>query len=110
MRTVPARSVIAALVLVAALAGCGGGDDVGGEGAGGGATSTEGQNAYPQESIDAFMSSCMDAGGTESECRCAIDSLQEQVSFEEFERIDEAAREGRPTPKIVRDVIEECAE
>jgi hypothetical protein len=70
--------VLLALTICAAFAaGCGGGHD------------------YPSEAESSFMASCTaQAGATESSCRCALDNLEESMSYDEFKRVDTAIRAG----------------
>lgn len=74
------RSALAAAVAVAALAGCGGGDD---------------ESAYPEKSVKAFVDTCSkQPGASRAACRCMIERLQETMSYAEFVAADNAARQG----------------
>ena len=86
-----------------------GGDepDTGGDGAGG--------DDYPQFAIDNFMNSCTaQEGATQSECRCAINQIQQEIPYDEFVEIDTAIREGRDPPpgsqEKITEAIRECRE
>jgi len=65
---------------VAGLVSCGGG----------------GEDAYPQESIDAFVQECTAQPNTgERQCRCVIERLQATMPYEEFARADAALKDNR---------------
>ena len=77
------RSPLALAVLVAVLAGCGGGDD-------------EGERGYPDEAIASFVAECSrQPNATEAACRCVIRRLEVSMPYEEFARADEALRDDR---------------
>ncbi len=74
------RSAAALAFAVVGLAGCGG----------------DGEDGYPQESIDAFVQECRAQLNTsERQCSCVIERLQEAMPYEEFEAADKALKENR---------------
>jgi hypothetical protein len=74
------RSGLALGFAVVGLAACGG----------------DGEEGYPQESIDAFVQECREQPNTsERQCRCVVERLQESMPYEEFERADVALKENR---------------
>ena len=74
------RNGVALALVVVGLAGCGG----------------NGDDGYPQESIDAFVQECRAQPNTsERQCRCVVERLQETMPYEEFARADEALEENR---------------
>jgi hypothetical protein len=77
------RRVAALGVLVLALGACGDND---------------GDEGYPQESVDTFVAECQKAqkDTTEEACRCVIEHLQKTMPYEEFKRADAALKENEP--------------
>lgn len=74
------RSELVLAFAVVGLAGCGG----------------NGDDGYPQESVDAFVEECRAQPNTsERQCRCVVERLQESTPYEEFARADEALKESR---------------
>ncbi len=74
------RSGLALALAVAGLAACGG----------------NGEEGYPQESIDAFVQECRAQPNTsERQCRCVIERLQVTMPYEEFAEADVALKENR---------------
>lgn len=74
------RSELVLAFAVVGLAGCGG----------------DGDDGYPQESVDAFVEECRAQPNTsERQCRCVVERLQESTPYEEFARADEALKESR---------------
>jgi hypothetical protein len=89
------------LIVMAAIAvfGACGGDDGGGV------------QAYPQEVVDNFMESCTNQpGANESYCRCAINQLQETMSYDEFQAADREISEGGDMPEELMNAVESCVD
>jgi hypothetical protein len=68
---------------------------------------------YSDETEEQFMASCVPSLG-ESErdvCRCAYDEIRSQLSFEEFEELDEQLRDDPDAelPDDVVDLVAACA-
>lgn len=78
------RSGVALALAVAGLVSCGG----------------NGEDGYPQESIDAFVQECAAQPNTaERQCRCVVERLEATMPYEEFARADAALNENRqPAP------------
>jgi len=73
------RSAVALSCAVVGLAACGGSED-----------------AYPQESIDAFVRECNEQPNTsERQCACVVERLQETMPYDEFARADKALKENQ---------------
>ena len=92
------RSAVALSFAVVGLAACGGG----------------GEDGYPQESVDAFVSECRaQPNTTQRQCRCVVERLQETMPYEEFARADKALKENREPDAAslakLRAAIEACA-
>jgi hypothetical protein len=76
------RSALAVALAIAALAGCGGGE--------------EDERGYPEEAVATFVTTCSaQPGASRAACRCMIDRLQATMPYDEFRAADEAAREDR---------------
>lgn len=87
--------VLAAVALALGLAACGDGGD--------------GSNEYPAEVVENFVTNCAaQPGTTESSCRCAIDELQERMSFEEFEAAEQDLVTTGNVADELRAVVDEC--
>ena len=85
--------VLAAIALALGLSACGG----------------DGGNEYPDEVVENFVSNCAaQPGTTESACQCAIDELQERMSFEEFEAAEQDLVTSGDVANELRAVVEEC--
>ena len=122
------RLAALSLAALAFAAGCGDDDDNGNGGNGNGGDNGAEQNGggngaeqngsgsdYPQAAIDNFLDSCTaQPGATDSECECAIDEIQAELPYEEFEKVDEALREGRDPPadsrEAINDAVQKCRE
>ena len=92
------RSGVALSFAVVGLAACGGG----------------GEDGYPQESVDAFVSECRaQPNTTERQCRCVVARLQETMPYEEFARADKALKESQQPDAAslekLRAAITDCA-
>jgi len=70
-------------------------------------TNNQDKNEYPQEVVKTFMKGC---GFTNSKefCTCSLDKLRSQYTFDEFLKIDTAARETRQVPKEVINIFQSC--
>ena len=92
------RSGVALSFAVVGLAACGGG----------------GEDGYPQESVDAFVSECRAQPNTnERQCSCVVERLQETMPYEEFARADKALKENQQPDAAslekLRAAITDCA-
>jgi hypothetical protein len=91
------RSAVALSCAVVGLAACGGSED-----------------AYPQESIDAFVRECNEQPNTsERQCACVVERLQETMPYEEFARADKALKENQQpdaaSVEKLREAVTACA-
>ncbi len=68
------------------------------------------EGEYPPEEIETFVGDCVGAGSGESFCRCVIDVLQQNVSYERYQEIDNEARTNpdAPVPQELTDAVNEC--
>ncbi len=62
---------------------------------------------YPQEVTRTFMKGCGFTNNREF-CTCSLDKLRSQYSFEEFLKIDQAARETKQVPQEVISIFQAC--
>jgi hypothetical protein len=93
-----ARLAITAWVVagLAGLAGCGGDD---------------GGSGYPAEAKRNFTTACeRSSGGDVQSCRCALEKIEERLSYEEFKQEDAAIRRGSEPSDVVTDAIAGCSE
>ena len=68
-----------------------------------------GDDAYPEEVVDNFVSACTSQPGTTVEyCRCSIREIQNDVSIEEFRRLEQGIAGGNGLPDRLVDAISEC--
>lgn len=80
---------------LAGLAGCGGGDD---------------SHAYPAQAERNFTTACQrSSGGDTKGCRCALDKIEQKLSYKQFKREDAAINAGRKPSRAVTDAIADCA-
>jgi hypothetical protein len=71
----------------------------------------EGGAGYPQQVVQNFMSSCTaQPGATEEACKCSIERLQEEMTFEEYQEFEAQVGQGGPIPAEVVDIVSGCAE
>jgi hypothetical protein len=59
----------------------------------------------------AVVDACVEATGDDGDgdlCRCAYQTFTEELSFDEFERLDEDLRSGADTPDGLVDAVETC--
>ena len=56
---------------------------------------------YPQETVDAFVKSCENAGSDKAFCTCVLSKVQARYSLQEFEAIEEEIQAGEPSPEFV---------
>jgi hypothetical protein len=84
-----------------ALAGCGSSDSGGGGG-----------DKYPDSARKAFLDACTKSAGggssADDRCNCVIDKLEENVSFDDFKKADEALRQGKSVDSGTQDEIEKA--
>lgn len=57
--------------------------------------------AYPQESVDAFMTSCEEAGRDAAFCTCVLGKIQAKYSFEQFSEIESQIQAGEASKEFV---------
>ena len=71
-----------------------------------------GDEGYPPEAVEDFMSSCTtQLGASRSYCRCAIDNLQESMSFDDFQAAEDEITSGSQNlPQELRDAAESCVD
>jgi serine/threonine protein kinase len=128
--------IIAVLVVLLAAVGgalaialAGGGDDGGGNSTSSsianptpdtsgstGETTTGGDQhrfPYPESVINAFVTACeRTSGGQRKTCECAIGKLQDTLPYAEFEKADQALREGKSADpdaqKAITDATTSC--
>lgn len=68
-----------------------------------------GGDAYPQDVIDNFNSSCTGAGSPASFCNCVIDALQTNVPYDRFVEIDQQlAEDPNNIPSELTDAATGC--
>jgi hypothetical protein len=87
------RRILPALIAAVALglSACGGGND------------------YPKEVEDNFLSSCKSGGGSEKQCECALDKIQDEFTYEEFKQEEKDITSGKEPSKKLTDATKECA-
>lgn len=86
-----ARRAGAVLVSLALIAGCG--DDSDAE--------------YPLATQRAFMDAC-EANSDTASCQCALDKIEQTMSYQEFKREETAIEAGRPPSRTITDAISDC--
>jgi hypothetical protein len=71
-----------------------------------------GDEGYPPEAVESFMESCTTRlDGSRSYWRCAIDNLQESMSFDDFQAAQEELTSGSDNlPQEMRDAAEACVD
>lgn len=69
--------------------------------------STPDRATYPPESERAFVQSCS-RRGSPAACRCLLTELQKRLTYEDFEALDQQAREGY-TPRQARALLTQAA-
>lgn len=79
------------LALVA-LAACGGDGNGGGE-------------DYPPAVRDQFIQSCTGSGGTNEQCTCALDRLEDEFTLEEFTEESVKFAQGEPSDEFREAVV-----
>ncbi len=91
------RSRLAGLAIaacIAGLAGCGGGKD---------------SDDYPAAAERNFTTACTKSSGGDSKgCRCALDKIEQKMSYKEFKREDAAINAGHKPSRAVTDAIADC--
>ncbi|HXH55815.1 serine/threonine-protein kinase [Iamia sp.] len=65
---------------------------------------------YPAAVRETFIDECVRTGGTTETCTCGIDGIEEILTLEEFEALDEQFRSsgGSELPPQLQDVLESC--
>ena len=56
---------------------------------------------YPQSTVDAFLSSCQEAGSDLTFCSCILGKIQTKYTFEEFSVIESKLLAGTPPEEFV---------
>jgi len=71
-----------------------------------------GDDGYPQEVVDNFIESCTaQVGASQSYCRCAIDRLQESMSFEDFQAAEAQITSGSENlPQELQNAVDTCVD
>jgi hypothetical protein len=83
-------SAAAAVALIAS--GCGGG-----------------KADYPEKNERAFLDNCeRTSEGNTKFCKCALDKIEENFSFDEFKKEEAAIAAGNPPSRKVTDAISDC--
>lgn len=94
MKTMIRKAAIASmLVLFTLTAACGGGDS---------------KNEYPEAVNANFLSSCTSTGGSQSECQCALDGIQEEYTYQEFVELESTAVTSSDVPDKLLEIITGC--
>lgn len=64
---------------------------------------------YPEEARARFMQSCRIGGGTQEQCRCVLDKVQQRYTYEEFQALErDIAGSDRPPSEYVQ-LAQSCA-
>lgn len=72
--------------------------------------SWESENAYAAQGKKTFMASCeRSSGGKTSFCQCALDELEQAMSFEEFLTESLHLVKGDPPSQTFREAVKSCA-
>ena len=91
----PSVSRVASIATVAAAlaaTGCGGG-----------------KNDYPAHAERAFLANCdRTSGGKTDVCKCALDKIEEKLSYDEFKKEDTAIAAGGSPSRKLTDAVAEC--
>jgi hypothetical protein len=71
-----------------------------------------GDDGYPPAVVDNFMESCTaQVGASQSYCRCAIERLQESMSFEDFQAAEAKITDGSENlPQELQDAVDSCVD
>jgi hypothetical protein len=85
-------------------------------GAAGAIAQTQPANSYPTQDVDAFMNSCVSSAvnvgitqsQAESYCSCAIQEIQNQYTYEQFQQLSRQLMQ-RQTPPELTEIINTCA-
>ena len=68
-----------------------------------------GKNDYPAETITNFVNACVENGGQEAMCSCAIDKIQHNMNHDEFLKMETRLSIGdSEASKVFADLIAEC--
>ncbi len=59
------------------------------------------RNEYPGDVVDEFLKSCEAAGSERSFCRCVLDKVEGEYTFEEFSVIESKINAGEPPDEFV---------
>jgi hypothetical protein len=66
---------------------------------------------YPEEVVDNFMAGCTaQPEVTKSSCRCSIREIQENVSFEEFQRLKSSITDRNRFPDRLVEAVGACVD
>ena len=82
--------IVAAVLVLTAAMGCGGGSE-----------------PYPESVRLNFLSSCVDGGGTSEQCECALEWFEEHTTLARFIEIEHELVGGE-LPDEMRDAIASC--
>jgi hypothetical protein len=63
---------------------------------------------YGPELRSEFVEDCVATGTAEDVCRCFYDSLEAEVPFDRYQRIEERVREGADIPPEIADLAAAC--
>lgn len=78
-----------------------------------GACGDDGSSGYSDETRNEFVSQCTAGAGDSARdmCECSYEAITDNMSFEEFERYDEALSDdpSAEIPAEVTDAMTECA-
>jgi hypothetical protein len=67
-----------------------------------------GHDDYPASVQRNFLDSCQSHGGTGDGCNCALDKLQDKLSYEDFKKEETAMLMGNPPSRKVSDAVADC--
>jgi hypothetical protein len=59
------------------------------------------KNEYPQNTVEAFLDSCEEAGSEREFCSCVLDKVREKYTFAEFSVIESKLAAGQPPQEFV---------
>jgi len=80
--------------LLMAAVGCGGGEKK--------------DREYPAQVQRNFVNSCVSSGGTTTSCNCALNKIEEKLSFDAYKKEETAIAAGRTPSRKITDSVAEC--